>query len=133
MADLLKNDLKIWGPKNSVLGYVKWAPSASATQTLTEAQGVSSVTRSGAGAYAVNVKDPSKELVAVVGYRENDTTTYHFVRVESYTQSTSNGITRYTAINISHKSVVFASVASGPTASDTVDEITVWFIQRFND
>lgn len=124
--DFLKNALLAWGPKSSKTGWVRWAPSNAATQTLTEAQGVTSITRTGAGAYTLNLKEKCKALIAIIREVENDTTTYHFARVES---SDAAGGT----IAVSHKSVAFASVASGPTASDTVDELEVIFIQRMNN
>lgn len=121
-GDRLKHAIESWGPQARV-AYVRWAPSASATQTLTEAQGVTSVTRSGAGQYVVNLRSPCKALVAIPSFVENDTTDYHFVRVESSSASAGT-------VNVSHKTVAFASVASGPTASDTVDEICLVVIMR---
>lgn len=108
--------LEHYGPECRVVS-ARWAPSASATQTLTEAFGITSITRSGAGAYVVNLAiAPRTIIMADVTVVENDTTTYHFARVESTSASAKT-------ITISHKSVAFASVASGPTASDTVDEL----------
>lgn len=118
----LKHLLWAYGPETRV-AFVRWAPSASATQTLSESQGVTSVTRSGAGAYVVNLPVKPKDMIAIVQVVEDDTTLYHFARVES--QSATAG-----TVNISHKSVAFASVASGPTASDTVDQLEVLIIMR---
>lgn len=78
---------------------------------------------SGAGDYTVTLKNKPKGMVAVAVGNENDTTTYHFVRVEE--QSDSAGTVR-----ISHKSVAYASVASGPALSDTIDSITVLVYSR---
>lgn len=121
-GDNLKHCLEAWGPK-ARLAYVRWTPSGSATQTLTEAQGVASVARTGAGAYTITLKDKCKALVAFPQEIENDTTHYHVTRVESSSASAGT-------IAISHKSVAFASVASGPSASDTVDEIEVLILMR---
>lgn len=118
----LKHLLWAYGPETRV-AYVRWAPSGSATQTLSESQGVVSVTRSGAGAYTVNLPVKPKDLIAIVQIVEDDTTLYHFARVES--QSPTAG-----TVSISHKSVAFASVASGPTASDTVDQLEVLILMR---
>jgi hypothetical protein len=118
----LKHLLWAYGPETR-LAYVRWAPSSADTQTLSEAQGVSTVTRSGAGAYTVNLPIKPKDLIAIVQVVENDTTHYHFARVES--QSATAG-----TVTLSHKSVAFASVASGPTASDTVDQLEVLIIMR---
>jgi len=117
-----KGVVQAYGSGNLV-AYVRWAPSASATQTLTDNFGVKSVTRSGAGQYVVNLVDKAPGLIALAQEIENDTTTYHFVRVESTSASAGT-------VNVSHKSVVFSSVASGPTASDTVDEIEVFVWAR---
>jgi hypothetical protein len=125
-ADLLKHTLEAWGPSGMRVAHVRWTPSASATQTLTEAHGVLTVTRSGAGAYVVNLREPCKSLVAIVQVVENDTTLYHVARVESSSASAGT-------VTLSHKSVAFASVASGPTASDTVDELQVIILQRMHN
>lgn len=114
--------LKVYGPE-TIVAYVRWAPSSADTQTLTESQGVTSVTRSGAGAYTVNLALKPKFLTPLVQHVENDTTLFHFVRVESSSASAGT-------VTISHKSVAFASIASGPTASDTVDEICVVVLLR---
>lgn len=106
---------------------VRWAPSNAATQTLTEAAGVTSVTRSGAGAYTINLADSKlKDLEAYIQVIENNTTHYHFARVESF--SATNG-----TVAVSHKSCAFADVASGPTASDTVDQLQVLVVYRVYD
>lgn len=121
-GDLLKHVVEAWGPQARI-AYARWAPSSADTQTLTEAQGITSITRSGAGAYTVNLREACKALVAIVTVVENNTTHYHFARVESSSASAGT-------VALSHKSVAVASVASGPSASDTVDELQVLVIQR---
>ena len=127
MVDNLKHELEAWGPRARI-AYARWVPTNAAEQNLVQGQvqGIQKVTRSGAGAYQIVLKDKCKDLVALVGYVENDTTLFHFVRVES--QDAAAG-----TVNISHKSVLFTNVASGPTASDTVDQISVIIIQRMFD
>lgn len=123
MGDHLKHPLRAWGPETR-MARVRWAPSGSATQTLTEAVGVSGVARTNAGLYTISLKDTKvKDLECILTVIENDTTHYHFARVES--QSVTAG-----TIDISHKSVAFASVASGPTASDTVDQLQAVIFYR---
>lgn len=120
---LLKSVLKAYGPDSELVA-VRWAPSGDATQTLTEAHGVASVTRSGAGAYTVNLSEGCKEIVwAIVREIENDTTDFHFARIESMSAANKT-------ITVSHKSVAFASVASGPSGSDTVDQLEVVALVR---
>lgn len=119
---LLKR-LRCYGPDH-VLCYVRWAPSSDSTQTLTEAQGVTGVTRSGAGAYTIAFSRIPKAIIPISHeVVENDTTTYHFARVESTSVSAGTA-------TVSHKSVAFASVASGPSGSDTVDELCFAFLLR---
>lgn len=102
-----------------LIASVRFVPAASqAAVVINEQWGVKSVTRDGTGAYTIAVFGKVKGMTAVAVGQENDTTTYHFVRVES--QSDTAG-----TVTISHKSVAFASVASGPTASDTIDGIVV--------
>jgi hypothetical protein len=107
-----------------VLAAVRFVPAASQGAVVIEEQwGVSSVTRDNTGVYTISLVGKPRGFVALPTFTENDTTTFHFVRVES--QSDSAG-----TVTISHKSVAFASVASGPSASDTVDAITVVFYAR---
>ena len=111
--------LKSFGHGNT-LAAVSFVPGA--TPTIIDQLGVKSVARNGgAGLYRITLNDKYRSFIAIVGHTENDTTLYHVVRVEarSFTNST---------IDISHKSVAFASVASGPTASDTVDSIEVFIL-----
>lgn len=122
----LKKYLKAYGP-DSAIAYVRWAPSASATQTLTDALGVSSVTRSGAGDYTINFSAVPKAIAVLAAEAiDNGTTVYNFVRVES-TSATAGTAT------VSHRSVAFASVASGPSGSDTVDELCFVFLLRMSN
>lgn len=102
----------------------RFVPGAStAAIVLQESWGIQSIVRNSAGNYTITLLGRPKGFVCVVGYHEDDTTTYHFVRVESQSDSART-------VTISHKSVAFASVASGPAASDTVDAITLQFHER---
>jgi hypothetical protein len=122
-SKLLKHALQAYGPALQ-LAYARWTPSGSSPQTITDAGGVSSITRTSAGLYVVNLSEGCKAIVYAHAYHiEDDATTFHFTRVQS-TAAASKTIT------VSHKSVVYASIASGPTASDTVDELCVWALVR---
>lgn len=102
----------------------RFVPGASTAAIVKqESWGVQSITRDSTGVYTIKLLGAPKGFIATVGFTENDTTTYHFVRVESQSDSAKT-------VTISHKSVVFASVASGPAVSDTVDAITVLFYER---
>lgn len=106
----------------NLIAAVRFVPGA--TPTIQESWGVKTVARNGgAGLYRITLADRPPGLVALAGYSENDTTLFHFVRVEAF--SAANG-----TVDISHKSVAFASIASGPTASDTVDDLTVFVYSR---
>jgi hypothetical protein len=118
--------LKAFGP-NATVAYVRWTPTAYSSandQTLTESAGVASVRQTAAGAFTINFCMVPKAIVPIhVGFVENDTTLYHFVRCDSTSASAATA-------TVTHKSVAFASVASGPTLSDTVDELCFAFILR---
>lgn len=118
-----KRRLRAFGPPNSEFAYARWAPSGSATQTLTEAHGVKSITRSGAGAWTVTMAGACEAMVAFIAHVENDTTHYHFAEITATNASAGTFTAR-------HRSVAYASVASGPTASDTVDQIEVLVLRR---
>lgn len=117
MGDHLKHPLRAWGPETR-MARVRFTPAASpAAQTLTEAVGVASVTRTGAGAYTIQLKDTKvKDLECLVGCVENDTTVHHQVRVES--QSASAG-----TVAISHKTLTFASAASLVVVDGTIADV----------
>lgn len=106
----------------NLLAAVRFVPGA--TPTIQEAWGVKSVARNGgAGLYRITLADKAPGFVVKVDYNENDTTLYHVVRCETF--SVTNG-----TVDISHKSVAFADVATGPTASDSIDAITVFVYAR---
>jgi hypothetical protein len=108
-----------YGP---VFAAARFVPAA--TPTVQEAWGIKSIARNGgAGLYRLTLADKAPGFVALVAITENDTTLYHVARVESFDVAAGT-------IDISHKSVAFASVASGPTASDSVDSITVLVYAR---
>ncbi len=117
-----KHRLRAFGPKTEI-AYARWAPSGSAAQTLTEAHGVRSVARSGAGAWTITLAGACEAMVALIAYVENDTTKYHFAEITA-TDAAAGTITAR------HRDVAYASVASGPAASDTVDQIEVLVLRR---
>jgi len=114
----------IKGVPSGVLAAVRFVPGA--TPTVQEGWNCT-VARTpagaGAGDYTVTLKGKAKGVIAQVEAQENDTTTYHFCRVESQDDAAGT-------IKISHKSVAYASVAAGPALSDTVDSITVLIYAR---
>lgn len=113
---------RAYGPM--AIAACRFVPGASTAAIVTqESWGVRSITRDSAGVYTIALLGKPRGFVALVGHTENDTTHYHVVRVESQSDSAST-------VTLSHKSVAFASVASGPTASDTVDAISVVVFER---
>ena len=110
--------------RDLMVARVRWAPSGSANQTLTEAEGVVSVTRTGAGLYTILLTDTKCQSIEChIQPIVNDTTLFHFVRVESINNTAGT-------IAVSHKSVAYASIASGPTPSDTVDQLEALILYR---
>lgn len=112
------------GIPNSLLAACRFTPGASTAAIVTsESWAIKSITRDSTGVYTIAIAGKVKGMIALCEGQENDTTTYHFCRVES--QSDSAG-----TVTISHKSVAFASVATGPAASDTIDSICVYIYGR---
>lgn len=106
----------------SKIAYVRWTPSTAATQTLTDAQGVSSVTRTSIGLYVINFASiPS--VIIPLGARDIDdgTTLYVYPRIKS-TDAAAGTAT------VDLKTVAVASVASGAALSDTIDELCFTFL-----
>lgn len=120
----LKKWLWCYGP-DTELCYVRFTPSGSTgAQTLTEAQGVTGVNCTAAGAYTITFAKKPQCIIPIAAREiENDTTHYHVVRVESTNASAGTAA-------VTHKSVAFASVASGPSLSDTVDGLCFAFLLR---
>ncbi len=116
MADRFDSLVHAWGPEVRV-ARVRWTPSGSAAQTLTEACGVSGVARTGAGAYTISLVDTKvKDLECFVSCIENDTTVMHQVRVES--QDVTAG-----TVSVSHKVLTFASAASLVVVDGTITDV----------
>lgn len=112
------------GYGSQAIAGIRFVPGASTAAISTlESWGIKSLVRDSTGVYTATLLGRPKGFIALVGYTENDTTTYHFVRVESQSDSA------YT-VTVSHKSVAFASVATGPAASDTVDAISIVVLER---
>lgn len=106
------------------LAGVRFVPGAStAAISVQESWGIKSLVRDSTGVYTITLLGRPKGFIALVGHTENDATTYHFVRVESQSDSA------YT-VTVSHKSVLFANVATGPAASDAVDSISIVVLER---
>jgi hypothetical protein len=109
---------------NSCIAACRFTPAASTAAIVTsEKWGIDTITRDSTGVYTIKLFGKVKGMIALAVGQENDTTTYHDVRVES--QSDTAG-----TVTISHKSVLFASVATGPAVSDTIDSICVFIYGR---
>lgn len=121
-----RNGLWGWGPPGTQFwGGCRWVPSGSALQTLAESFGVISVTRNNAGDWTALLAPGCIDITAWAAYVENDTTHYHFAEVSAINQATRQ-------VSIRHRSVAFASVASGPALSDTVDQMALFFRARLS-
>ena len=104
------------------IAYVRWAPSSADTQTLTDAQGVTSVSRTSTGLYVINFSSKPAIIIPLGANQVDDgTTLYVFPRVKS-TDAAAGTAT------VDLKTVAVASVASGPSVSDTLDELCFTFL-----
>ena len=104
---LIKHHVECNGAQ-AKLAYVRWAPDTSTTQTLTDAQGVTSVTRTSLGLYVVNFAG-SPNIIIPVGseYVEDDATVRHVARVKS--TDTTLGACKAT---VDHRVTTFATEAA---------------------
>lgn len=105
----------------NVLAAIRFVPGAS--PTIQEQWGVKTLTRNNAGDYTITLKEKHPGFTVWVGYNDTGTTLYNFVRVKTFDVSAST-------VQVEHKSVAFASVASGPALSDSVAGITVIVFAR---
>lgn len=88
--------LECYGPR-TVVAYARWTPSGSATQTLTEAHGISSITRSAAGAYTVNFRTKAEAISPLfAGAVDNTTTAFSNLRVESTSATAGTATIKHT-------------------------------------
>jgi len=115
-ASQFKKLSRAFGPQLDI-AYVRWAPSSSATQTLTEAYGITSITRNSIGNYTINLANGCKALTAHVSVIENDTTVRHQARVESSSASAGT-------VTISHKVTTFASEASAVAVKARLTDVS---------
>lgn len=111
----------------ALIAWATFAPANTASaQTLVEAFGITQIIRTSgaqAGRWTCTLKDKHPAFDVFVQETEDDTTLYHFLRCESKSESAGTFV-------VSHRSVAFASVASGPTLSDTCDLIKVFVFAR---
>ena len=106
----------------SKIAYVRWAPSSADTQTLTDAQGVTSVTRTSTGLYVINFANIPALIIPLGANQVDDgTTLYVYPRVKS-----TNAAAGTATVDL--KTVAVASVASGAAVSDTLDELCFAFL-----
>lgn len=88
--------LNAFGPDCKV-AYVRWVPSANATQTLTDSAGVASVTRSAIGEYVVNFSIKPKAIYPLfAGPIDNSATYRSSVRVESTSATAGTATIKHT-------------------------------------
>lgn len=120
LSKLLVSPSNHYGP-DALDFMVRWAPSGSATQTLLEAHGVASVSRTSAGLYVLNLAEGFKDVEwAMAQEIENDTAGLHKARVESFSVANKT-------ITVSHKYAAWADLGTtGLAASDTVDQLQVY-------
>ena len=117
----IKHDVKCNGAQ-SKLCYVRWAPSSSDAQTITDAQGISGVARTSIGLYVISFTSKPDIIIPLgASYVDNGTTLW--VEVRNQTTSATAGTATVTL-----KTVAYASVASGPSLSDTLDELCFSFL-----
>jgi hypothetical protein len=109
-------------PVKSKIAFVRWAPTSDDVQTITDAQGVVSVARTSIGLYVITFDEiPSVIVPLGASYVDNGATLWVEVRVKSTSASAGTA-----TVNLS--TVAYASVASGPSLSDTLDELCFSFI-----
>jgi len=105
-----------------VLAYAEFAPSGSASQTLTNNFGIVSITRSVAGRWVATLAEKFPGFVAIVTCVENDTTNLHELQVES--EDTSAG-----TITFRHRTAAIGSLGS-LALSDTIDKVKIMVLGR---
>lgn len=108
---------------SQIISSFRFAPGVTTVAGMAEASGVSSITRNGAGDYTIVLTDRPKGFVVALSLQSADTTLFHQLREISHTDST-------TTVRIVHRSVAFASVASGDALSDSFDFISAIVTKR---
>ncbi len=114
--------IKAFGGAGAKLAYARWAPSAAATQTLSEAKGITSIARTAAGAYTINMARPCGSMLVLFSHIDSSVLRYQFASVVATSPS---GKT----VTVTFKDVAAGLVASGPTSTDTVPELQVMVLQ----
>lgn len=113
----LKKPLHCYGPDHELV-YVLFTPAASpAPQVLTEAQGVTAVTRTGPGAFTLTFcRKPYAILPVSAEAIENDTTVRHQARVESTNAAAGTAA-------VTHKVTTFAAEASAVVVKGRLPDV----------
>lgn len=121
MIVLLEKSI-VQGYGNQVLYWARFAPSGSAVQTLADAFGIKSITRTGAGTWTVQLMERPAGFVSFGQEIENDATNLHYVRTESHDYTNGTFV-------LTHRTAAYGSLGS-LALSDTVDQIQVFVSAR---
>lgn len=117
----IKHQIQAHGAPSKV-AYVRWAPSSAAVQTLTDAQGVTSVSRTSIGLYVITFSS-FPAVIIPLGAETIDTGATLYIEAKVKSTDISTGTATVTL-----KTVAYASVASGPALSDTLAELCFSFL-----
>lgn len=104
----------------AALAHIRFTPGA--TPVILEGWGIKTLTHNNTGDYTVTVLGTPKALAAIPGFIEDDTTHWHEVQVTAISDSART-------VRVRHRSVAYASFGA-PTASDTVDALTLTIYER---
>lgn len=101
----------------NVIAFARFVPTAvNGAQVLTDAFGVLSVSRTAAGLYTVQLTERPAQGCTVLFQVQTTDVLFHEAKVLSVANAGVDG-----TVTLSHRSVAYASIASGPSASDTGD------------
>lgn len=123
MQDLTGNQgqVRTYGPQVTLCRATFVPQNINTNQVLLDNMGIKSIIRTDsgtAGRWTVTLAEKFAAFDVVLDLIENDTTHYHWLRVDSKDLNAGTFI-------IAHRSVAVASVASGAALNDTVDGLTV--------
>lgn len=120
MKQGFQKNVKCFGTK-TLVAYGRWNPSSDAVQTIVDAKGVTNITRSDVGVYAINLAENHKHLEAFILPLHHSGTNWDFIEPTSVTSR---------VVNVRTRTVAFASIGSGPGATDGISGVLFYIFAR---
>lgn len=118
-----------YGPSDTRIAWCQWAPNGSAAQTILDGAGVQSVARNSAGLWTITLLHKPLSFIGVMVQPQPAQAAVDIAYMRALCVD-SNPAAR--TVQVTYRSVAFASVASGDAATDALVLMRVIIAMRMN-